>query len=144
MEQSKIIDTLETYQRPSYFWTTWWAYNPQFHRIETWLSCTPYSQGCSSRVASYVIHEPSSEGSSNLLPDTILIPDRFGPLSRPVSGIERLPARSKLPMKPHYFALDIFLSFNSRVTFCHLPRCYRPDSQPCSGSFSRNTPLILP
>ena len=21
--------------------TTWWAHNPQFHRIKTWLSCTP-------------------------------------------------------------------------------------------------------
>mgnify|MGYP001010029840 CR=1 FL=1 len=68
----------------------------------------------------------------------------FEPLSRPVSGIERLPARSKLPMIPPYFALDIFLSFNSRVTFRHLPRCYRPDSQPCRGPFSRNThPLFF-
>ena len=38
------------------------------------------------------------------------------PLSPSVSGIERLPARSKLPMIPPYFALDIFVSFNSRVT----------------------------
>mgnify|MGYP005851122315 CR=1 FL=1 len=38
------------------------------------------------------------------------------PLSRPISDIERLPARLKLPMVPPYFALDIFLSFNSRVT----------------------------
>ena len=38
-----------------------------------------------------------------------------------------MPARSKLPMIPPYFALDIFLSFNSSVTFCHLPRCCRPD-----------------
>ena len=65
------------------------------------------------------------------------------PLSHFVSGIERLPARSKLPMKPLYFALDIFLSFNSRVTFRHLPRWYRPDSQPCRGPFFRNTPLTL-
>ena len=42
--------------------------------------------------------------------------DCFEPLSCPVSGIKRLPARSKLPMIPPYFALDIFLSFNSRVT----------------------------
>ena len=40
----------------------------------------------------------------------------FEPLPRPVTGIERLPARSKLPMIPPYFALDIFLSLNSRVT----------------------------
>ena len=103
----------------------------------------PCSQGCSSRVASYVIHEPPSEGSSNLLSDAILIPDCFEPLSRPVSGIEQSPACSKLPLKPHYFALDIFLSLNSRVTFCYLPQCYRPDSQPCRGSFSQDTPLIL-
>ena len=38
------------------------------------------------------------------------------PLSHFVSSIERLPARSKLPMIPPYFALDIFISFNSRVT----------------------------
>ena len=29
---------------------------------------------------------------------------------------------------PSYFALNNFLSCNSRVTFRHLPRCYRPDS----------------
>ena len=27
-----------------------------------------------------------------------------------------MPARSKLPMTPPYFALNIFVSFNSRVT----------------------------
>ena len=68
----------------------------------------------------------------------------FEPLPRPVIGIERLPARSKLPMIPPYFALDISLSFNSRVTFRHLPRCCRPDSQPCRGPFFRNTrPLFF-
>ena len=68
----------------------------------------------------------------------------FEPFSRPVSGIERLPARSKLPMTPPYFSLDIFLSFNSGVTFRHLPRCCRPDSQPCRGPFSRDThPLFF-
>ena len=97
---------------------------------------TPCFQGCSSHLASYVIHEPPS----GLISDTILIPVALT-LSRPITGIERLPARSKLPMIPPYFALDIFLSFNSRVTFRHLPRCYRPDSQPCRGPFSRNTPL---
>ncbi len=80
------------------------------------------------------------------------------PLSRPVSGNERLSIRLKLPMIPPYFALDIFLNFNSRVTFRpvllysryflkfnfesyfrHLPRCYQPDSWPCRGLFFRNT-----
>ena len=77
----------------------------------------PCSQGCSSCVASYVIHEPPSKGSSNLLLDAILIPDCFEPLSRPVSGIERSPACSKLPLKPHYFALDIFLSIIRELLF---------------------------
>ena len=41
---------------------TWWAHNPQFHRIKTWLSCTPSCfQSYSSRVDSYVIHEPPSD-----------------------------------------------------------------------------------
>ena len=62
----------------------------------------------------------------------------YEPLSHPVSGTERLPACSKLLMIPPYFALDIFLSFNSRVTLPHLPRCYRPDGQPCKGLFSQN------
>ena len=67
-----------------------------------------------------------------------------GPLSHFVSGNERLPTCLKLPMIPPYFTLDIFLSFNSRVTFCHLPRCYRPDSQPCRGPFFWNThPLFF-
>ena len=65
----------------------------------------------------------------------------FELLSRPVSGIERLLPRSKLPMIPPYFALDIFLSCNSRVTFRYLPHCFRPDSQ--RGPFSRTTPFIL-
>ena len=68
----------------------------------------------------------------------------FEPLSRPVTGIERLPTRSKLPRIPPYFALDIFVSFNSRVTFRHLARCCRPDSQPCRGPFSQNAhPLFF-
>ena len=41
--------------------TTWWAPNPQFHRIKTWLSCTPCSQSYSSRLDSYVIHGPPSD-----------------------------------------------------------------------------------
>ena len=65
-------------------------------------------------------------------------------LSRPITGIQRLPARSKLPRLPPYFALDIFLSFDSRVTFRHLPRCCRPDRQPCRGPFSQNAhPLFF-
>ena len=43
------------------------------------------------------------------------------PLQHFVSGIERLHARSKLPRIPPYSALDIFLSFNSRVTSATLP-----------------------
>ena len=100
---------------------------------------TPCFQGCSSHLASYVIHEPPS----GLISDTILIPVALT-LSRPITGIERLPARSKLPRLPPYFALDIFLSFDSRVTFRHLPRCCRPDRQPCRGPFSQNAhPLFF-
>ena len=95
---------------------------------------TPCFQGCSSHLASYVIHEPPS----SLISDTILIPVVVT-LSRPITAIERLPARSKLPRLPPYFALDNFLRFDSRVTFRHLPRCCRPDSQPCIGPFSRDT-----
>ena len=87
-------------------------------------------------MASYVIHEPPS----GLISDTILIPVALS-LSRPITGIERLPARSKLPRLPPYFALDIFLSFNSRVTFRHLPRCYQLDSQPFRGLLFRSYPL---
>ena len=63
------------------------------------------------------------------------------PLSRPVSSIKRLPARSKLPMIPPYFALDISLSFNLRVTFHHLPWCYLPDKQQCRGPIFKSHPL---
>ena len=59
-------------------------------------------------------------------------------------GIKRLHIRLKLLMVPPYFALDIFLSFDSRVTFRHLPRCCRPDRQPCRGPFSQNAhPLFF-
>ena len=50
------------------------------------------------------------------------------PLSRLVTGIERLPTRLELLVVLTYFALDNSLSFNLRVTFRHLPRSYRPDS----------------
>ena len=89
-------------------------------------------------MASYVIHEPPS----GLISDTILIPVALT-LSRPITGIERLPARSKLSRLPPYFDLDNFLRFDSRVTFRHLPRCCRPDSQPCRRSFSRNNPALF-
>ena len=89
--------------------TTWWAHNPQFHRIETWLSCTPSSQGCSSRAASYVIHGPPSQviyfGSRRNTQSHC-----SGPLSHVVSDIEQWPIRLKLLMVPSYFTLDIFLS----------------------------------
>ena len=65
-------------------------------------------------------------------------------LSHSASGNKQLPDRLKLPMISPYFALNIFLSFNSRVTLCHLLWCYQPDSQPCRGPFSRNThPLFF-
>ena len=53
--------------------TTWWAHNPQFHRIETWLSCTPCCQRYSSCLTLYVIHGPLACWSI-LVSDTILIP----------------------------------------------------------------------
>ena len=98
----------------------------------------PCTEGCSSRVASYVIHEPPS-----IWYQTNTYSRGFEPLSCHISGIKRLPARSKLPRIPPYSALDIFLSFNSRVTFGHLPRCYRPDSQPCRDRFFRNTHTLF-
>ena len=64
-------------------------------------------------------------------------------LSHLVTGIKRLPGCLKLLMIPSYFALDIFLSFNSRATFRHFPRCCLPDSQPCRGLFLRDTPLFF-
>src|SRR4051812_24649228 len=52
----------------------------------------------------------------------------FEPLSRPITGIEH-----SCPLETfHDTALlcsRYFLSYNSRVTFRHLPRCYRLDSQ---------------
>ena len=57
------------------------------------------------------------------------------------SGIERLPTRSKHLMVLTYSALDIVLSFHSRVTFRHHPRCYQPDSRPFRGPFFRRYPL---
>ena len=44
-----------------------------------------------------------------------------GPLSHFVSGFERLPTRLKLPMISPYVVLDIFVSFNSIVTFATFP-----------------------
>ena len=56
-------------------------------------------------------------------------------------GIEWWPGCLKLLMVPTYLALDIVLSFHSRVTFRHHPRCYQPDSQPFRGPFFRSYPL---
>ena len=69
----------------------------------------PSSQGCSSRVASYVIHGPPSQviyfGSRRNTQSHC-----SGPLSHVVSDIEQWPIRLKLLMVPSYFTLDIFLS----------------------------------
>ena len=51
------------------------------------------------------------------------IPDALNPFLTLYSGINRLSIRLKLPIVPSYFALDVLLSFKSRVTFRHLPRC---------------------
>ena len=58
--------------------TTWWAHNPQFHRIETWLSCTTWCQSYSSCLTLYVIHGPLACWSI-LVSDTILIPVALNP-----------------------------------------------------------------
>src|SRR3954462_14285694 len=75
------------------------------------LLYNPYSRSYSSRVASYVIHEPSQRDHQFWYQTQYLFPLLGTPFT-PVSGIERLPARSKLPVIPPYFALDIFLNFN--------------------------------
>ena len=107
------------------------------------LHYTLYSQGCSSRVASYVIHEPPSREIINSGIRHNTYSHCSEPFSPPVSGIEQFHVCSKLLMIPPYFALDIFLSFNSIVTFRHLPRWYRPDSQPCRGPLFWNTPTYF-
>ena len=68
--------------------------------------------------------------------------DCFEPLSHFVSGFERLPTRWNFSW---YFLTcsRLFLRFSSRDTFRHLPRWYWPDSQPCRGPFSQNTPLFF-
>ena len=91
--------------------TTWWAHNPQFHRIETWLSCTPlflklilmlgfiWKSQAAFREAIYsgTIHNTYSHCSE--------------PVSPSVSGNELLPTRLKLLIAPSYLALDDFLEF---------------------------------
>ena len=57
----------------SYFLPTWWAHNPQFHRIETWLSCKSLILKYPLQLTSYVIHESSSYRWSILVSDAILI-----------------------------------------------------------------------
>ena len=101
--------------------TTWWAHNPQYHRIETWLSGTPISSKLFLTIG-FVWRSPTT------FLETIYSGIRCntysrcsGPLSPFVSGIERLPTRSKLLMVPPYFALDTFFSLNSGVTSHHLP-----------------------
>ena len=58
--------------------TTWWAHNPQFHRIKTWLSYTTWCQSYSSWLTLYVIHGPLAYWSI-LVSDTILIPVALNP-----------------------------------------------------------------
>ena len=96
--------------------TTWWAHNPQFHRIETWLSCTPlllklflaFGFVCKSRANFLVIHSGIRRNTYSRC---------SGPLSHFVSGNERLPTCLKLPMIPPYFTLDIFLKFQFESYF---------------------------
>ena len=69
----------------------------------------------SSHLTSYEIHGPPAQWPiSGIRRNTYShCPESF---SHFVSSIEWLPARTKHPMIPPYFALNIFLSFNSRVT----------------------------
>ena len=93
--------------------TTWWAHNPQFHRIETWLSCTPLyprlflARGlvCNLRATFLVINSGIGHNTYSRCSE---------PLSHSVSGNERLPIRLKLLIAPSYFALDVFHLFNWR------------------------------
>ena len=103
-------------RRPSYFWTTSWAHNPQFHRIETWLSCTPLFLRLFLTLGFLSCYEPPSERWS--------IPDALNPFLTLGSGINRLPIRLKLPIVPSYFALDVLLSFNSRDTSASFPELF--------------------
>ena len=94
----------------------------------------PCTQGCSSRVASYVIHEPPS-----IWYQTNTYSRGFEPLSHFVSGNERLPMCLKLLFCTFLLCSRYFLKFQFESYFRHPPRCYRPDSQTCRGPFSRNT-----
>ena len=49
------------------------------------------------------------------------IPDALNPLLTLCSGIVRLSIHLKLSIVPSYFALDVFLSFNSRDTSATFP-----------------------
>ena len=63
------------------------------------------------------------------------------PLSHFVSGIERLPMCLKLLWCTFLLGSWYFLKIQFESNFRHLPRCYRPDRQPCRGLSFWSYPL---
>ena len=85
---------------------------PQFHRIETWLSCTTLIPRYLLHLASYVISEPPPKGWSILVSGAIFISLLWTPLLLIRHRTIAYPIETFLPT---YIALDEFPKFrNSR------------------------------
>src|ERR1041385_6506159 len=92
-----------------------WAHNPQFHRIETWLSCTFlfsrlflfFDLVCNSRVLYLVIFSSIS--------DSMLMPDALDPFSSSVIIDECLYIHLKAPHSFFCFSRCIPLSLTHEI-----------------------------
>ena len=115
-------------RRSSYYEHTRWAHNPQFHKIETWHSCTPL-------LLRLFLTLGSIRKSRATFWEAIYSGIRRNtyshcsePLSPSVSGNERLPTRLKLLIAPSYLALDDFLEFQLKrclyATFTEIAPMY--------------------
>ena len=126
-----------------YLYSVWWAHNPQFHRIETWLSCTP-------RLKKLFLAFDFIWNSRATCPVTYFWyqTQYLFPLPRILFALCFRHRTIACPLETshntsllcsRYFRKSQFESY-----FRHLPRCYRPDSRPCRGLFSRSAhPLFF-
>ena len=102
--------------RPSYFNPHGGPITRKFHRIETWLSCTPLLPKLF-LVLDFLCNSQGHFPSNLFWYQTQYLSRCSRALSHVAWDIERLPIHLKLLMVPSYFALDIFLSFNLRDTY---------------------------
>jgi hypothetical protein len=122
----------------SYFHPTWWAHNPQVHRIETWLFCATLILLYHLHLASYVIHELIPLPCFILVSNTMLF-SLFKPPFQFLSR-HRMIAYPFETLVPSYITLNDLLNYNSWGTSCNPHWVHRRRHKLCGDTFFQGYP----